>query len=391
MATGPQAWKTVWPVVGWLLGHCIDHRQSDVAHDAPDGVPGSGDRRSKKASHIRSESGRARAFYRSTTCPSPVREFAFEVALCASLESDEHLVSRQLGAHVHGRRVVDTLLVTPGPEFDERVAITPETIPDAALAADVGTGRARYWRDAFDGHPDHARSRMERAVDVGFLERERRNGRTYVRQAARYPEWFGDLVAIENKPDLDRPGDLEMQLRTDVSLGLVDRVILATASHVTGAHRNRIPDEVGIWRYDPESGERTVLREPERLPVTEPGVEPVEQHRGKTDVRIASTSEKARARRRLAERAYGKGWRTYDLPACAECEPDASGLPYCAWKDRPVRESDECGVSCAGYEPITPDVGMFDDVDFDRLRAANSPWDPDPPGRARTQSGLDKF
>ena len=322
-----------------------------------------------------------------------MREFAFEVALCAALEAERlaagrtgPLLSRQLGAHVHGRRVVDVLEVTPGPDFEDRVAITPHEIPAAAIDADVGTGQATYWREAFDGHPDHARSRMERAVEVGFLERERRNGRTYVRQVARYPDWFDDLVAVENKPDLDRPGDLEAQLRTDVSLALVDFVVLATTSHVTGAHRNRIPDEVGIWRFDPDTGERTVLRDPTRLPVDEPGVERIERHRGRTDVRIVPPAAKARARRRLAERAYGKGWRTYDLPACTHCDPDDDGLPYCAWKDRPVRESDECGASCAGHAPEPAPA-----VDFEELRATRSPWDPDPPGRARTQSGLDRF
>ena len=322
-----------------------------------------------------------------------MREYSFELALCGTLEDGERLLARQLGGHVHGRRIVDVVGIDPGPAFEQRAAITDGTIPPAAIEAPVGPGQARPLRDVFpDRRPDDRHRIADRAVEAGFFESERRSGDRHVRQVTRYPDaWFDGLVGIENKPDLDRPGDLQAQLRTDVSLGLFDEVILATASHVTGAHRNRIPDEVGIWRYDPESGERTVLREPERLPVTEPGVEPVERHRGKTDVRIASTSEKARARRRLAERAYGKGWRTYDLPACAECEPDESGLPYCAWKDRPVRESDECGVSWAGYAPITPDVGMFDDVDFDRLRAANSPWDPDPPGRARTQSGLDKF
>jgi len=205
-----------------------------------------------------------------------VREFAFEVALCAELEAEYSLVSRQLGAGVHGRRVVDVLCVEPGSAFTERAAITPKSIPARAIEADVGPGRARYWKDAFAGDGEHVEAAMERAVEVGFLEAERQNGRTYVRQTTRYPDWFGELVAIENKPDLGRPGALETQLRTDVSLALADRVVLATASHVTGAHRNRIPDAVGIWRFDPETGEREVLRDAERLPVEESGVELIE-------------------------------------------------------------------------------------------------------------------
>jgi len=314
-----------------------------------------------------------------------VREFAFEVALCAAIERDG-IVARQLGASVHGRRVVDVLSVDPGPAFDERVAITPERLPSAAIEADVGPGRARYWKDAFDCHPNRAERAVELAVERGFFERERRGGRTYVRQTARYPDWFDRIVAIENKPDLGRPGDLEAQLRTDVSLAVADEVVLATASHVTGAHLNRIPETVGVWRFDPETGEREIVREATVLPADEPGVELLDQHPGRTDVRIVTADEKARLRRQIAERAYGKGWRTYDLPACGQCRPDADGLPYCAWKDRPVHANDECGRDCDGFESATAP-----EIDRERLRAERTPWDPDPPGRQQTQSGLDRF
>lgn len=321
-----------------------------------------------------------------------MREFAFELSLCARLETGGGpfdavpVLARQLGAHVHGRRVVDVLAVRPGPEFADRAAITPERIPSAAVEADVGPGRARYWKDAFDCHPDRAERAVELAVERGFFERERRGGRAYVRQTTRYPDWFDSLVAVENKPDLGRPGDLAMQLRTDVSLALVDEVVLATASHVTRAHLNRIPDEVGVWRYDPEAGDVEVLREATPLAVDEPGVEVVEPLPGRTDVRVVSADEKARARRRLAERAYGKGWRTYDYPACARCSPDEDGLPVCEWNGRAVRASDECGPHCAGHEESDAPA-----VDAAALRAERTPWDPEPAGKAREQAGLDRF
>jgi hypothetical protein len=314
-----------------------------------------------------------------------VREFAFEVALCADIESDG-VVARQLGASVHGRRVLDVVQIEPGPAFEERAAITAERLPSAAVEADVGPGRARYWKDAFDCHPERAERAVELATDRGFFERERRNGRTYVRQTTRYPDWFDRIVAIENKPDLDRPGDLQRQLRTDVSLAAADAVVLATADHVTRAHLNRIPDAVGVWRFDPDTGEREVLREPEQLPVDEPGVEIVEQHPGRTDVRVVDAAEKARLRRRVAERAYGKGWRTYDLPPCARCSPDADGLPYCDWKERPVHPGNECDSDCAGFERADPPT-----VDRERLRGERTPWERDPPGLERRQSGLDRF
>jgi len=316
-----------------------------------------------------------------------VSEYAFELALCAQLEGErERIVSRQLGTQVHGRRVMDIVCIEPGKAFDERVALTAESIPHLAIVSDVGPGRARYWKDAFDCHPDTAASVVERAVDIGFFERERRNGRTYVRQTAGYPDWYDTIVGIENKPDLGRPGALETQLLTDVQLGLVDEIVLATESYVTGAHRNRIPEEVGVWRFDPDTGERTVLREPERLPTRDSGIEIIDRNSARTEIRVATPNEIELARMRVAERAYGKGWRTYDWPECAEMEPDEAALPYCSWLERVVHPAKDCGSYCDGFEPAEPP-----DVDTERVRAERTPWKPDPDGLQRTQAGLDRY
>jgi hypothetical protein len=316
-----------------------------------------------------------------------VSEFAFEMALCAHLEQHrEAILSRQLGASVHGRRVLDTVLVEPGPDFEERAAITSETIPPAAIESDVGTGRARFWKDAVDTHPERVRAVVERAIDIGFFERERATGQLAVRQTARYPDrWFDRIVGIENKPDLARPGALETQLLTDVELALVDEVVLATASHVTGAHLNRIPGAVGVWEFDTETGEREVVREPTPLSTDVAGIEIVERSSARTDVRVATADEKRRARRRVAERAYGKGWRTVDMPACSRVDPE-NGLPYCPYRGRVVRPVSDCGEVCGGYDPADQP-----ESDGDRLRAARTPWDPDPDGRRRRQSGLDRY
>jgi hypothetical protein len=92
----------------------------------------------------------------------------------------------------------------------------------------------------------------------------------------------------------------------------------------------------------------------------------------------------------VAERAYGKGWRTYDFPECAEIESaerfERGGLPYCAWKGRIVNPARECGPDCGGYDPADAP-----EVDATAARAAGQPWDPDPDGRKRRQSGLDRF
>lgn len=316
-----------------------------------------------------------------------MREFAFELALCAALEDGERLVARQLGAGLEARRIVDVVLVEPGPAFDERAAITPETIPAAAIESDVGPGRATQWRDAFDCHPERARETIDQAVDAGFFEHERRGGQEYLRQTTRYPEdWFGRLVGIENKPDLASPGDLETQLLTDVSLGVLDEVVLATASHVTGAHRNRLPDAVGIWEFDPETGERTVVRQAQQLPTADLGLEILDRTPARTDVRIATADEKTAKRRRLAERAYGKGWRTFAYPACDRVVPDEDGVPHCPWAGRLVHAPTDCGTDCPGHEPGDRPVS-----DLAARRAAATPWEPDPDGRARRQAGLDQF
>jgi hypothetical protein len=323
-----------------------------------------------------------------------MREFAFEMALCATLESenkgesDSTLISRQLGASTRGNRIVDILSVSPGTEFDARTRITAESIPNAAIAADVGTGRAQFWRDCFDCHPDRARAATERAVDIGFFERERRNGRTYIRQTARYPDWFSTLRSIENKPDLDRPGDLITQLRTDVSLAVCDEVILATESYVTGAHLNRIPEEVGVWRFDPETRGRKVIREPERLSTRDPGIEVTDERPTQTNVAVVSSEEKARLRRRLAERAYGKGWRV-EFPACPHVEnieiAGINGIPYCTRQDRIVRTAD----ACSEYDECSERSSS--DVDLDAIRDEHSPWVRDPEGVVTKQVALDRF
>ena len=325
-----------------------------------------------------------------------VSEFAFELELCAHLESHRPgIVARQLGASVAepGGRILDVVCVEPGPAFEDRLELTSGSIPAAAIESAVGTGRARYWKDAFDCHPDRARRATERACEIGFFERERRTGREYVRQVARYPEWYDRIVGIENKPDLERPGDLEAQLRTDVSLALVDEIVLATESYVTRAHLHRIPDAVGVWRVhrndDASTLEIEVVREPTPLAINEPGIEPLEYQPGRTEIAVVSPESKARRRRRIAERAYGKGWRTYGFPDCRACRADDSSgatLPSCAQYDRVVDASAECGPSCSGYDPTAAP-----EVDLEAERDRRTPWVAEPAGKRRQQSGLDQF
>jgi hypothetical protein len=324
-------------------------------------------------------------------------EYAFELALCAHLEPRrDWVLGRQLGASVAdpGARVVDVCAVVPGPEFDRRATITSETIPPRAVESDVGPGRAVDPVDAFDCSADVARRTADRATAVGFFESERHGSHRHVRATSRYPDWIGRLIGIENKPDLGRPGDLERQLRRDTALGLFDAVVLATESYVTGAHLNRIPDPVGVWRFTgdggsshpPDDRELTVVREPTPLDPEAPGIEPVADRPLRTDVAVVSAAAKARKRRAIAERAYGKGWRPDAYPCCASMCPTAEGRPHCAAFDRVVHPGSDCGESCPAFEAAEPPA-----VDREALRDARTPWVADPEGVARRQSGLDRF
>jgi hypothetical protein len=319
-----------------------------------------------------------------------VREFPFELAVCAALEAEsDGIVARQLGTH---SRIVDVVEVQPGPEFDRRTAITAETIPGLAIESDVGVGRARRPKNAIDAHPNRASTIADRAVEIGFFQEKRRKRRRYVRQTTAYPEWIGGLRAFENKPDLGRPGDLELQLRKDVSLSLFDEVVLVTASYVTGAHLNRIPEPVGVWRFDPDDGTFEVVREPCRLAASEPGIAVIDESPTRVDVEPVDAERKARLRIRVAERAYGKGWRPRKLPECANANArgpafgDDDVLPYCAWKDRFVDPARECGAECDGHEGAEPP-----NVDIAAERERHGPWVADPAGVARRQVGLDQF
>jgi len=303
------------------------------------------------------------------------------------------ILARQLGTSVAGvgARVMDLVYVEPGPEFDARRRLSAATIPPLAIESEVGIGRFTPVSRAIDAPPEIATHVAETAAEAGFFELGRRSGTAVVRQTTRYPAWYGGLIGIENKPDLASPGDLAAQLRQDVSLGVLDAVILATESYVTRAHLNRLPDAVGVWQVDLSAASPIeVRRPPEPLGADEPGFEILAEQPGQFEVEPVSPGAKARQRRRIAERAYGKGWRTFELPACANASPtdvaETAGLPGCDWKGRLVDPAAECGPGCGGHEPAPPPA-----VDLDAERARRTPWVEDPPGVARRQADLAHF
>lgn len=328
-------------------------------------------------------------YLRADLQPNSVREYRFELRLCAYLEDHrDGVVGRQLGGGVDnpGTRVNDVIHVAPGQEFERRRKIGSDTIPQPAIEAPVRLGTVTPVTELFETTPERARAIAEDAAEAGFFERERKEGRTVVRQTTAYPDWFNEITAIENKPDLDRPGAMARQLRFDVAIGLYDRVILATVDHVTGAHLNRFPEPVGVWRFDPESGERTVIREPSPLPTSEAGTEIWEERPLRTDVTLVDAPSVRKARRRVAERVWGKGWRPERLPACGQCEATAKGLPYCGYFDQIVNPINDCGPGCPGHTPSSPPT-----VDMEAKRAEHSPWDPESRAFVSEQAELNRF
>jgi|APHM01.1.fsa_nt_gi hypothetical protein len=317
-------------------------------------------------------------------------EFAFELALCSHLETTtEWVISRQLGAAVvhPGRRIIDICGVIPGSSFDTRSMITDERIPERAIAGPAGVGTSVRRSDAIDGSPQTTEAAIEQALAADFFTIEHQNGQEHIRQTTRYPTgWFDQIIGIENKPDLKRPGELTRQLQVDISLGLFDAVILATKTHVTRAHLNRIPDAVGVWQFDPDTADRTIIKQSTKLATGTPGIELGSDQSDHTEIHPVSSEKKARARRRVAERAYGKGWRNYPLPSCAHAETQPDGRPYCAEFNCVINPAQSCDTECPAYTHAEPPR-----CNSDELRDERSPWHSDPPGVRHRQSGLDRF
>ena len=119
------------------------------------------------------------------------REFGFELALCSHLEAEtDWVVGRQLGAAVArpGRRIADVVGVVPGAAFDDRAAITPETIPTGVVESDVGAGRAVPRRRAVRESDALRDAAVDAAIEAGFLTSERPWAPQYVRQAVSEPD-----------------------------------------------------------------------------------------------------------------------------------------------------------------------------------------------------------
>jgi len=312
-------------------------------------------------------------------------EFGFELRVCAWAErhwtpADPDscvLVARQLGTQ---RRRWDTVLVEADPAgLRARAAFGPEEL-DADLLDVVRHAPAdwTYYRDALPdpGYPwRYVREAIHRASARGVLDERKRSNRIEIRRIAPYPDWVRRIVAVENKPDLDASAAraLADQLERDVALGLADEVWVATRADATRALVTEMPSAAGVLTVgtpDDTDGDRTdatherdslsvdVAWHPRSLDPDATGVR-VTDHGDPTTFEYAPAAEKRETRARIAERAYGRGWRAYADTMRPDCRAfdlrnaaDGS-VPYCHAKGR-EQTAAECSGSCADFAPEPP-------------------------------------
>ncbi|MFW6317728.1 MAG: DUF5787 family protein [Halorubrum sp.] len=294
---------------------------------------------------------------------TPDAEFGYELLVCRYAELAWHpsggrrptVVSRQLGT---AERRWDTVVIEVDPAaFAARREFGERTI-DSDLLHVVRHAPAEWawYRDALPhpGYPwRYVRQAVHRAAGRDLIEKRRRNNRIQLRRKRPYLDWVERIVAIENKPDLDRSAAdrLADQLAHDVETGLADEAWLATETtgeRVEPALLREMPVEAGILATDFSAGSRRdaadVAWHPSDL---SPG-----------DARSRDPDAET-LRLEIAERAYGKGWRSFHdtmRPDCRHFELLREGralVPYCAAKGK-VPTARECSGSCPSFTPEPP-------------------------------------
>ncbi|MFB6110931.1 MAG: DUF5787 family protein [Halobacteriaceae archaeon] len=315
-----------------------------------------------------------------TGVDSGAGEFGFELEVCAWADThwtavrpsaESAVVARQLGTR---NRRWDTVIVEADPaglRARARFGAAPLD-PDLLRVVRHAPATWQWYRDAIP-EPEfpwrYVREAVHRAADRGVVETRRTGaGRIECRRVAPYPDWIDRVIAIENKPDLGASAAdaLSDQLHRDVALALADEVWLATrptADRVEPALLADMPVEAGVLLMD--DGEATVRWEPAQLPVEQPGTRIESNPAGDGHDRSAGRFEyvpprsKQTTRLAIAERAYGRGWRSYAETMRPDCRHftltrRSNGWhPYCHAKQRTQRAA-ECSGECSEFEPEPP-------------------------------------
>ena len=300
-------------------------------------------------------------------------EFGFELLVCRWAEeswpptggrTSAVVVARQLGT---ADRRWDTVVLECDPAgLDARTGFGPDEI-DSDLLHVVRNAPAEWawYRDALShpGYPwRYVRAAVHRAADRDVVETRRRGNRIQLRRTAPYPDWLRRIVAIENKPDLDAAAAraLSEQLRYDVETGLADEVWVATEAtddRVEPALLEDLPVDVGILAFDVGAADGGLDGPGVASSVVDAAVE---WHPSDVTPSGGGRGDDRRDRRlELAERAYGRGWRSYHdtmRPDCRHFELRRFGdalVPHCGAKGR-SQTAAECAGSCPEFEPEPP-------------------------------------
>jgi len=294
---------------------------------------------------------------------TPDAEFGYELLVCRYAELAWHpsdgprpaIVARQLGT---AERRWDTVVIEVDPAaFAARRAFGERTVGSDLLHVVRGAPAEWAWyRDALPhpGYPwRHVRQAVHRAAGRDLIEKRRDGNRIEIRRLRPYPDWVERIVAVENKPDLDRSAAdrLAEQLAHDVETGLADEAWLATETtgeRVEPALLREMPVEAGILATDFSEGVHG--------DAAEVAWHPSDLAPGENEPRDAETET---LRLEIAERAYGKGWRSFRetmRPDCRHFELRRAGralVPHCAAKGR-LPTGRECSGSCSSFSPEPP-------------------------------------
>lgn len=284
-------------------------------------------------------------------------------------ESPSVVVSRQLGTK---RRRWDTVVV----ECDLEALAVRREFGERALDSDLlhvvrnAPADWAFYREALPhpGYPwRYVREAVHRAAARDLVETRKRGRRIEIRRLRPYPDWVKRVVAVENKPDLDASAAaaLSDQLRHDVDAALADEVWVATTrtgERVEPVLLEDFPVEVGVLTFDVDGGSNAdaTINPGLGIDATAASVDwlpsslPTDADGG-----TFTAAEKRDRRLQIAERAYGKGWRSFRetmRPDCRHFRLERAGralLPTCAAKGR-CQTAAECSGGCSQFEPEPP-------------------------------------
>ncbi|MFD1569100.1 DUF5787 family protein [Halorubrum laminariae] len=293
---------------------------------------------------------------------TPDAEFGYELLVCRYAELAWHpgdgprpaIVSRQLGTR---ERRWDTVVV----EVDPASLAARRRFGDETIGSDLlhvvrhAPADWAWYRDALPdpGYPwRYVREAIHRAAGRDLIETRRDGNRIQIRRLRPYPDWVERIVAVENKPDLDASAAdrLADQLAHDVETALADEVWLATETtgdRIERALLREMPVEAGVLATDFSAGVDVESGD-------------VAWHPSDLSPTGRSRDDAATIRRlEIAERAYGKGWRSFHdtmRPDCRGFELRREGralVPYCTAKEK-LPTARECSGSCPQFSPEPP-------------------------------------